>query len=310
MIRKLLSYLLACSLLLSLLAVSVSAVNSKTSAQTEEASLLIPENVATIIATYFLRDAQSIPDNTWTDTTSISNVVTMYDTTGAISAYSFELETAGTDAGYIVVSAYPDTPNTILEFSETAEPVYKQLTSSKNDTIVYTGGLNYFKSITSDSLLSVDGTIIDKQKVSTSLTDSRNVLSTYKRGTISDPFTWAENVYGGTYTAKEWKNAFENYCQFRTTREFNTVNGVSYSGHCGPTAITNLLEIVARYRNYNGVPYNDIASVFSKIAEYGKSKNYFENGIGTYFDDSASYIKKVFLSSLSKHPLERMTPTR
>lgn len=293
MIRKMFSCLLACALLLSLLAFNAGAVSNPNTSK-ETARTLIPENVATIIATYFLRDAQTIPDNAWSDNTSISNTVTMYDTTGDVSAYSFELETAGTDAGYIVVSAYPDTPNTILEFSETAEPVYKQLTSSKNDTIVYTGGLNYFKSVTSDSLLSVDGIIIDKQKVSTPLTDSRSVLSTDKRGTISDPFTWAENVYGGTYTAKEWKNAFENYCQFRTTREFNTVNGVSYSGHCGPTAITNLLEIVARYRNYNGVPYNDIASVFSKIAEYGKSKNYFENGIGTYFDDSASYIKESF----------------
>ena len=117
MMRKMFSCLLACALLLSLLAVNAGAVSNPNTSK-ETARTLIPENVATIIATYFLRDAQTIPDNAWSDNTSISNTVTMYDTTGDVSAYSFELETSGHDAGYIVVSAYPDTPCTILEFSQ------------------------------------------------------------------------------------------------------------------------------------------------------------------------------------------------
>ena len=166
MMRKMFSCLLACALLLSLLAVNAGAVSNPNTSK-ETARTLIPENVATIIATYFLRDAQTIPDNAWSDNTSISNTVTMYDTTGDVSAYSFELETSGHDAGYIVVSAYPDTPCTILEFSDTAEPLYTQISSSKSDTIIYTGGLNYFKALTSDSVVSVDGTILNKEEVST-----------------------------------------------------------------------------------------------------------------------------------------------
>ena len=100
MMRKMFSCLLACALLLSLLAVNAGAVSNPNTSK-ETARTLIPENVATIIATYFLRDAQTIPDNAWSDNTSISNTVTMYDTTGDVSAYSFELETSGHDAGYI-----------------------------------------------------------------------------------------------------------------------------------------------------------------------------------------------------------------
>ena len=298
MMRKMFSCLLACALLLSLLAVNAGAVSNPNTSK-ETARTLIPENVATIIATYFLRDAQTIPDNAWSDNTSISNTVTMYDTTGDVSAYSFELETSGHDSGYIVVSAYPDTPCTILEFSDTAEPLYTQISSSKSDTIIYTGGLNYFKALTSDSVVSVDGTILNKEEVSTPLADSRSESNLSKgssstQRTISDPITWAENEYGGTYTAKEWKNAFENYCKFRKMSEFNPVDGVNYSEHCGPTAITNLIEIVARYRNYSGVPYDNISSVFSKVAEYGESKFYFINGTGAYFESSASYLKGSF----------------
>ena len=70
MIRKMFSCLLACALLLSLLAVNAGAVSNPNTSK-ETARTLIPENVATIIATYFLRDAQTIPDNAWSDNTSI-----------------------------------------------------------------------------------------------------------------------------------------------------------------------------------------------------------------------------------------------
>ena len=82
----------------------------------------IPENVAEIIASFFVRDFQSMPDTMWTSETEIANVVTMYDVDGSVSAYSCELETAGDETGYVVKSAYPDSENVILEFSDTAAP--------------------------------------------------------------------------------------------------------------------------------------------------------------------------------------------
>lgn len=111
---------------------------------------------------------------------------------------------------------------------------------------------------------------------------------------IDDPAAWAKSEYGGTFTATEWKNAFENYCKFRTMDTFSRVNGVNYSNHCGPTAITNLLEIVARYRGYSGVPYNNITQVFSQVAQLGISKGYFINDVYTGFDTSTAYVKECF----------------
>lgn len=303
--KKAITYLMTFVMLLSLLSVGAGAVNIN-SAQTEPPS--IPEEVAEIMAMYFVRDAQTIPDNTWTEDTSIADVVTMYNSDDTVSAYSFELKTSGEDAGYVVISAYPDVENKILEFSDTAAPVYENLDLNDGDTVVYTGGLNYFKEVGEDSLISVSGSIVCKEDVATPLEDSRSVAysqtiptsaeaSTLSSDPIADPFVWAQVYYGGTFTATEWKNAFENYCRFRTTGDFSVVNGVTYDNHCCPTAITNLIEIVARYRNYSGVPYSTtagISNVFYKVANLGIQKNYYKISEGTYYSTSAAYVKESF----------------
>lgn len=284
--------------MVSTLTVAVGAVSPASEASQDG---LIPENVAYIMATYFVRDAQTMEDSKWNDDTEISDTVTMYDVDGQVSAYSFELETNGKDAGYIVVSAYRDVESKILEFSDTAEPVYEALDLAKEDTVVYTGGLNYFKKVDAGRLISVDGNVVKSEAVSTPLQDSRDAMYRVQpqqpfatMSEIDDPAAWAKSEYGGTFTATEWKNAFESYCKFRTMDTFSQVNGVNYSNHCGPTAITNLLEIVARYRGYSGVPYNNITQVFSQVAQLGISKGYFVNDVYTWFDTSATYLKESF----------------
>lgn len=298
MIKKIGACILSLAVMVSTLTVAVGAVSPASEASQDG---LIPENVAYIMATYFVRDAQTMEDSKWNDNTEISDTVTMYDTDGQVSAYSFELETNGKDAGYIVVSAYRDVESKILEFSDTAEPVYEALDLVKEDTVVYTGGLNYFKKVDAGRLISVDGNVVKSEEVSTPLQDSRDAMYRAQpqqpfatTSEIDDPVAWAKSEYGGTFTATEWKNAFENYCKFRTMDTFSQVNGVNYSNHCGPTAITNLLEIVARYRGYSGVPYNNITQVFSQVAQLGISKGYFINNVYTGFDTSTAYVKECF----------------
>lgn len=92
--RKLLSCLLSLVLVTSLLTVSASAVNDSSLSSTTS-STSIPENVAEIIAGYFIQDMLSMPDITWSEETSIVNSQTMYAPDGEISAYSFELQTNG-----------------------------------------------------------------------------------------------------------------------------------------------------------------------------------------------------------------------
>ncbi|MEE0256879.1 hypothetical protein [Evtepia sp.] len=298
MIKKIGACILSLAVMVSTLTVAVGAVSPASEASQDG---LIPENVAYIMATYFVRDAQTMEDSKWNDDTEISDTVTMYDVDGQVSAYSFELETNGKDAGYIVVSAYRDVESKILEFSDTAEPVYEALDLVKEDTVVYTGGLNYFKKVDAGRLISVDGNVVKSEEVSTPLQDSRDAMYRAQpqqplvtTSEIDDPAAWAKSEYGGTFTATEWKNAFENYCKFRTMDTFSQVNGVNYSNHCGPTAITNLLEIVARYRGYSGVPYNNITQVFSQVAQFGISKGYFINDVYTGFDTSTAYVKECF----------------
>ena len=114
--KKLVACFLSVSLVVSLLSFPASAANVSSSSS-------IPENVAEIIASYFVDDYSTMPDSKWTTDTVIVDTVTMYDVDGAVSAYSFELGTYGVDTGYVVVSAYPDVEHVILEFSDSAEPI-------------------------------------------------------------------------------------------------------------------------------------------------------------------------------------------
>ena len=171
--RKLLSCLLSLVLVTSLLTVSASAVNDSSLSSTTS-STSIPENVAEIIAGYFIQDMLSMPDITWSEETSIVNSQTMYAPDGEISAYSFELQTNGNDNGYVVVSAYPDIENGILEFSDEYTPVYESFNLGANDVIIYTGNLNYFKSAKDSNLVTdIDGTTLLKKDVSEPLEASR-----------------------------------------------------------------------------------------------------------------------------------------
>ena len=286
---KLVACFLSVSLVVSLLSFPASAANVSSSSS-------IPENVAEIIASYFVDDYSTMPDSKWTTDTVIVDTVTMYDVDGAVSAYSFELGTYGVDTGYVVVSAYPDVEHVILEFSDSAEPIYEIFNVGTND-IVYTGGLNYYKEMENGELLTADGNTISKSSALTPLSDSRNssFLPVQTR-TISDPFAWAESYYDGTFSAVEWKNAFEDSCEFLTTTQFNVVNSVSYDNHCGPTAITNLIVLVGNYRNYAPVKNVSVSSIFSKVAQYGISHGYYSKATGTLTSTSNKYIKEAFAS--------------
>lgn len=296
--RKLLACCLSIVMVVSLLSFPVGAANTPSTETTES----IPENVAEIIASYFVDDFRTAPDCTWTADTIVSDSVTMYDVDGSISAYSFELTTNGTDAGYVVISAYPDVESVILEFSDSAEPVYNSLSTEPSDAILYTGALNYFKETENGNVLTVDGATISKSSIATPLADSRDASFlpaqaqklAPRDAVITDPIAWAKAYYGGNFTAVEWKNAFEDSCRFLRTSQFNTVNSVSYSNHCGPTAIANLIMLVGTYRNYAPVKNANVSNVFSQVAQYGLQKGYYSKASGTPTETSDKYIVGAF----------------
>ena len=277
--QKLLACCLSVVMVVSLLSFPVGAANTPSSETTES----IPENVAEIIASYFVDDFRTTPDCAWTADTTVSDTVTMYDVDGSISAYSFELTTNGTDTGYVVISAYPDVESVILEFSDKEKPVYEAFNFAQTDSVVYTGTLNYFQETETGNLLTVEGSVISKSEVPTPLAESRDVsnLPTQTRAVITDPVVWAERYYGGQFSAVEWKNAFQNYCKFCTTDDFEIANSIRFYNHCGPTAITNLILIVGNYRNYAPVKNAGEENIFVDVAMYGISKGYFINSSGS-----------------------------
>ena len=264
---------------------------------------LIPEDVAEIMAEYFIRDNLLGESVNWTEDTFISNSITMYDQNGNISAYSFELKTDGTANGYIVVSAYADLENHILEYSDSAEPVYKKLSlSSSSDKIVYLGGLEYYKDNGTETLMSVEQNPVSKDNVKNLTSELLLKTNNEKHAEISngesgislnnygeyieDPVAYANKYYGGSFSSYEYRNVFEDYCHFVIQEDM-----AGYTQNCGPCSITNTLLM---YQSYTGSPVSNATNAHRTIAEYGISKGYFENHETTYWNTYTDYVEEAF----------------
>lgn len=87
-----------------------------------DSTMAISEETASNIAKFFIRDIILSQDTNWNVSTAVKNIVPLYSIDeSTVNAYSIEL----TD-GYIVVSAFLDAPSLIYEWSDSAEPLYKQ----------------------------------------------------------------------------------------------------------------------------------------------------------------------------------------
>lgn len=288
--RKLLSMMLTLMMILSIIPPAAYAANDE-----NNSANTIPQNVAEIIASRFLQDSLSSPEISWTTNTQINACEIMYGNDNNVSAYSFELTTNGNDAGYIIISAYPDVPNVILEFSDTSSPIYDLLDLQPGDTIVYTGLLNYYKDNGSELLTTIDNKKISLSEVPTPLTATRNVanlpsVATHDKYPIDDPYEWADTYYDGPFVySGESINEFEKYCNFRTTSNFS-----GYRNHCAPTAITNLLEMIGSYKGYSKINNATYKEIFENVANYGIKNNYFSSADGSPHNTLNSFIKGSF----------------
>lgn len=289
--KKLLSMLLTLVMVFSIIPTAAYAASVDENSSTDT----IPQNVAEIIASYFLRDSISLPDISWTANTEISDCEIMYGIDNDVSAYSFELTTDGNDTGYIIISAYPDVPNVILEFSDKSAPVYDLLDLQPGDTIVYTGLLNYYKDSGSELLTTIENEEISLSEVPTPLEATRSAsnlptVSTRSKYPIDDPFEWADTYYDGPFVySGDSKNEFEDHCNFRTTSNFS-----GYDNHCAPTAITNLIEMIGSYKGYSKINNDTYKEIFNNVASYGIKKGYFSNSSGSSWSTLNSFIKGSF----------------
>lgn len=281
--------------------------------------LFISENVAYNIAMLFVNDAISLNSVEWDEETQITATVCMYDPIEAnkITAYTFEL-----DQGYVVIAAYLDAPSVILEWSDTAAPIYDEFSMTEGDHVVYAGACNYYKDTGSIlTLQTIDGYSVARSEINNTLKAKssfsnvpENILAsiassklvdnsvlrseTPRDPYIDDPFTHAQAIYGGTYTNHEWRNDWENYVEYHTTSEFKNLNG-GYVNHCGPTAITNMLIMYGNRYNITSITSKTADDLFIRAAERGRGAYYYNTdalGVfgGTVNVLAGEYIEAVF----------------
>ena len=278
---------------------------TETNVAIQEEDLFIPAEVAEYIAEFFVADMFETGQTVWQTEPSVLNVVPMYDETGEkITSYSIELS-----SGYVVVSAYIDVPNIILEWADVAEPVYASFgTVSANAKVVYTGALKYFLDKGETKLESIDGQKVSRADILTPLkevkslnhvtADTLECIVTSKTmngaptvglkgnvgdtnfwaGFITDPFEYAKNVYFGNWIASEYANNWENYATF--------VNEDDLPGHyrvCGPVAIINMIKMYGGKYGNSSMRNANIESLFLSLRQlsFNSGKDYYiDNYIG------------------------------
>ena len=174
--------------------------------------------------------------------------------------------------------------------------MYNNLNLSADSQVIYTGPMNYFKNSSSNQALDLNGNIVQKSDISTPLNSLRSIDNLpaipYAKYPIDDPLEWANQYYEGPFVGtSDYKNEFENYCKFRTTYNFMSLG---YSEHCGPTAITNLMEMIGAYKRYPQITNLSYQQLFKRIADYGEQNKYFVNGDCTYWDTEGVYIIGCF----------------
>lgn len=275
---------------------------------------IIPSNVAEALALIFVNsNVDAGLTTTWTTETIVSDVIPMFDENGVPTAFSVELNTNGTDTGYIVISAYPDVESYILEYADTAEPLYKDLSVSPIQSIVYTDTMSYMKDDGSGSLIDLQGQKVDRKDVMNTFEDMRDstvfeakkdviieifqneptspTRSAYDQyGAIVDPIAYIDDVYGGgAYcSAYEWKNTLGTYTNHRIMDVFHSV----YPGfNCGPTALTNLIETAGNYYNISAIKNKSITTLYSNIESIGVTNNWFGYD---YTDDNGNSVYGTF----------------
>lgn len=280
----------------------------------EEEDLTISEEEASYIAAFFVQDMVATEQTSWNDSTTFIDTVPMYDETGInVTGYTVRLT-----SGYVVVSAYLDIPSLILEWSDVEDPLYEMCDISDDDKVIYTGALDYYIDDGTETLETIEGEEITRNEVSNDFEEQRDIenvdeevllaiieqkqaeseptgITTFsnKPGeAITDPAAYAKYVYGGTFSAVNWSNHWENYTSDAIWKDFS-----SYPGPCGPIAITNIVKMYGNKYNNSSIKSSSKFNVFDKIMEVNKESGYkFYNNIdgGTPQNTTGTFIKNTF----------------
>ncbi len=287
----------------------------------ETGVVAMPEEVVEIMAGYFVEDmVNSGLETKWTATTEVADSTPLYDEDGAVTAYSFELTDNGTYKGYVVVAVYPDMENQILEFSDSARPLYEALSLDASDKVVYTGNLEYFKDSGTATVETTGGLTIDKSDLVSAVKEVRSseFLPPMTRGAeyITDPIAYANSHYEGPFKAHEWKNTYEDYCNFNTMYDFKLMQSqptgqyTYYPNCCVATALTNLLEMRGEKEGIHSITRYPAVTLFKIIHEtIGMQNGYYASTQGVPAELVSPYIQHVLDYFLTDYSYYVLVPT-
>ncbi len=265
--------------------------------QITDSDLFIGEEAAKYIAEFFVRDMIETGTTCWNSETAVTRLIPLYDETGEdVVSYTAELT-----QGYLVISAYADVPSVVLEWSDEAEPVYEELPLEESSKIIYSGGLNYYLD-QGDTLKTITGAEVSRDHAADPLEGirSRKYLSTqlkaqifkaklfrsgvstydnnYKGDYITDVYTYAKNVYGGTWKADGWVNNWGSYTSTLTASDLE-----GYSQTCAPVAISNAIKMYGNKYNsasIGNVTAKNIFGVIKDLRDSNYNLPYWNNGVG------------------------------
>lgn len=281
--------------------------------------LFIDSEVAACIAELFVADTSLNTSGMtcWNENTKPVTTEALFDEMGEnITAYAVELT-----EGYVIVSAYIDVPNIILEWADEGSPIFMEAEQkarcANTEKIVYAGPFDYFLDTGETSLMSCTGEEVDRNSVTNimqELRDAENVdedvlqfvleeksssITTFATppdntagGYVTNPALYAANVYGGSWSCKGWKNYWTPEASFITA---SAVPGRQY--HCGPLAITNLIKMYGKKYSKSTINNMSYTAVFNKVISVSKS------GLFYYYDESIGgtrpleadvFIKRAF----------------
>ncbi len=138
MSKKLISMVLIVSIVLSIFSVVTFAENNNLESK-------ISKDEATKIALLFVSNTMIDEENIqWTKDTQLDSINETYDLSGNVNSFCFTLKKDNVPNGYVIISADSDL-GTILEYSDSAEPIFSQF-DREFDKIIYTAPLEYYLS--------------------------------------------------------------------------------------------------------------------------------------------------------------------
>ena len=191
----------------------------------------------------------------------------------------------------MVVSAFLDTPYTVMEWSDKAEPVIECFDAASTEEYIYLGAMEYYADIGDATLQDVDGTMVERTELDNSIEADRDAenlpsavvedmatlddnkeVSTMKvtpPRDVRDPFKDANVYYRGPFVCQEWCNKWDDDMYYLTRESI----GTEKTGVCVPLVITCAIRAYA-FKHDDFLVREDKITTFNKVYNVGDSEGW------------------------------------